>query len=596
MARVMHHVASERRIQGYYEDGDTVMKLAEQGSILMGLGALFLALTIASATVLAGDIPDVTFEVLGVDRGGEPADLYDALEWRYHDVEEGAGEGSHADYWDPIPFSKYTNPTSFYEPPDKGKGSDREGCIECHIKDTAGHVMGWKKSVHAQLATIRNLAPSDPRYYKKKKLKTVETNLVSLGLLDEGQILSEVSCMDCHVEILRTAEADHKRDLRLPDAAVCGTCHLEEFAERESERDTLNWPHEQWPAGRPSHALDYSAMVEMTTWAAMSTREIAEGCATCHDNQNKCDSCHTRHEFSAAEARKPEACATCHNGPAHNEYENYMLSKHGTIYQTSGDEWDWEMPLIDAVSKNGQTAPTCVSCHFEYRGKFGHNMVRKVRWASTPKPDIADNLGDQWFESRKEAWVATCARCHSESFARAFLEMVDNGVKAGLKVEQDAKQVITALYDEGLLVGQTGNRPTPPEPVVDEPAGFFQLFLSDGNNPSAIEIEHARRCRYSLANLYKGLAHSNPGGWAYGEGWSPLVECYARIKDADTQIRAMAEIRAKLAAIDSPTKFGLLDRDGTLSTASIGGLGGILLLVGGLGLLRRRNDDEKSDL
>ena len=70
----------------------------------------------------------------------------------------------------------------------------------------------------------------------------------------------------------------------------------------------------------------------------------------------------------------------------------------------------------------------------------------------------------------------------------------------------------------------------------------------------------------------------------------------ARIKDADTQIRAMAEIRAKLAAIDSPTKFGLLDRDGTLSTASIGGLGGILLLVGGLGLLRRRNDDEKSDL
>ena len=75
-----------------------------------------------------------------------------------------------------------------------------------------------------------------------------------------------------------------------------------------------------------------------------------------------------------------------------------------------------------------------------------------------------------------------------------------------------------------------------------------------------------------------------------------MVECYARIKDADTQIRAMAEIRAKLAAIDSPTKFGLLDRDGTLSTASIGGLGGILLLVGGLGLLRRRNDDEKSDL
>ena len=82
------------------------------------------------------DIPDETFEVLGVDRDGDPAELYDALEWRYHDPEEGAGEGSHADFWDPILFSKYTNPTSFYEPPDKGKGSGRQGCVECHEKDT----------------------------------------------------------------------------------------------------------------------------------------------------------------------------------------------------------------------------------------------------------------------------------------------------------------------------------------------------------------------------------------------------------------------------------------------------------------------------
>ena len=28
------------------------------------------------------------------------------------------------------------------------------------------------------------------------------------------------------------------KDLRMPTADVCGTCHLQEFAERESERDT----------------------------------------------------------------------------------------------------------------------------------------------------------------------------------------------------------------------------------------------------------------------------------------------------------------------------------------------------------------------
>src|SRR5699024_5123999 len=100
-----------------------------------------------------------------------------------------------------------------------------------------------------------------------------------------------------------------------------------------------------WPPGRPSHALDYQANVELATWAAMEDREIAGGCTMCHINQNRCDTCHTRHQFSAAEARKPEACAYCHNGADHNEYENYMMSKHGAVYQMHEDEWDWEVPL-----------------------------------------------------------------------------------------------------------------------------------------------------------------------------------------------------------------------------------------------------------
>ena len=44
-------------------------------------------------------------------------------------------------------------------------------------------------------------------------------------------------------------------------------------------------------------------------------------------------------------------CATCHNGVDHNEFENYLLSKHGTIYQTSGIVWNFEVPLKDAIAK-----------------------------------------------------------------------------------------------------------------------------------------------------------------------------------------------------------------------------------------------------
>jgi len=37
--------------------------------------------------------------------------------------------------------------------------------------------------------------------------------------------------------------------------------------------------------------------------------------------------------------------ATCHNGVDHNEYENFMLSKHGTVYQTHQQNWNFEAPL-----------------------------------------------------------------------------------------------------------------------------------------------------------------------------------------------------------------------------------------------------------
>ncbi len=565
------------------------------------LKQVFISLTLSLlfvATIWGGanaDIPQETFDVLGLDPQGDPAELYDALEWRYHDPEEGAGEGSLSDFWDPILFSKYTNPTAFYEPPDKGKGSGRQGCVECHEKDTPGHTMAWKTSVHANLNEIRNLEPGDVRFYKKAKLKQIETNLVALGILEEEQILSEVSCMDCHVEILRVGNADHKRDLRMPDAAVCGTCHLQEFAERESERDTLNWPQEQWPAGRPSHALDYHGVVEMAMWAALSSREIAEGCVSCHSVQNKCDGCHTRHTFSAAEARKPESCATCHNGIAHNEFENFMLSKHGSIYQTSGHEWNWEARLEDAYVKGGQTAPTCASCHFEFRGKFGHNVVRKVRWGFSPTPEIADNLSDTWFGERKEAWIGTCSGCHSESFARAYQDMADDGIIAGLSIQQKAQGVVEKLHSDLMLVGQASNRTAPPDPVIDGSGEFFQMFIADGNNPTTVEIEHARGCRNDLNKLYKAVMHANPGGWAYSEGWTGLVECYARIMDENTQLREIAEIKQKLAQILEKTDLSLLEIDSAVERASIGGLGGALMLVGMAGLFSRRRKMKNSD-
>ena len=471
---------------------------------------------------------------------------FNALKSQYY--ADHPGKGKYKDHWEPIPIQKYWNPVDFYQPPSTVPAMTvtRDQCVSCHKNLTPGAYHAWRKSTHANLTKIRHLTRANVRYYKKKKLAEVERHLVAQGIFKKGQLLEEVGCIDCHGSV-GAQSMRHDKDLILPDRVACGTCHLDEFAESEQEKEQ-EWPQEQWGKGHPSHAMDWKANVETAVWAAMAEREIAQGCDMCHYQQNKCDGCHTRHSFSAAEARQPEACATCHNGADHNEYENYQMSKHGTIYQTTGKKkWNFEAPLKDALTKGHYTAPTCQYCHFEFKGEFSHNLVRKVRWAFNPTPEIADNLDHPWFEARKDTWVDSCAACHSASFARAYLDAADKGTIQGIKIEQEAKKVVKALYKDGLLVGQSSNRPMPPKPEKDDAGGFFQLFWAKGNNPSRVERLYADMWEHDLIKLYKGLFHANPGGFTYTEGWSELMRGYAEIMDENTRLRQNSKKLQKVA-------------------------------------------------
>ncbi|ESS73618.1 hydroxylamine oxidoreductase Hao [Methyloglobulus morosus KoM1] len=487
---------------------------------------------------------------------------FEQVKKNYYDTHP--GKGSHGEYWQPIPIQKYWNPKDFYTPPKNIQGEfTQENCVGCHEATTPGAYHAWKKSVHSNLAAIRNIPDTDVRAYKKAKLTEVENNLHELGLLEQGQQLGQVGCIDCHGGVGKKT-IDHAKDLIMPDRAACGTCHQNEFAEAESEKNQ-EWPQKQWDKGHPSHAVDWEANVENAVWAAMPEREVAQGCDSCHYQQNKCDGCHTRHTFSVAEARQPEACSTCHNGADHNEFENFMLSKHGTQFLTMGkSQWNFEAPLKDALTKGGYTAPTCQLCHFEYHGEYSHNLVRKVRWAFNPTPEIANNLNHPWFEDRKQAWIQTCTLCHSESFAKAYLDTADKGTIQGIKVEQEAKSVINNLFKDGLLTGQSTNRPIPPKPEKDAAGGFFQLFWAKGNNPSRVERIYADMWEHDLIKHYKGLFHANPGGYTYTEGWSSLMRDYAEIMDEDTKLREAArnnpgaKASASISNTNEKTDFGTL--------------------------------------
>lgn len=497
-------------------------------------------------------VPENTFEALGLPRHATPDELYDALAKRYY---EDFKEGKFAHLWEPIPMDQYFMSSLFYEPPQTLKMEvNRDQCITCHKAVTHGWVKGWQKSAHANLDEIRELPADDVRAYKKDIIAQVERNLRSQGLLDQAKKLQDVGCIDCHMGV-GMQSGQHAEDLRMPDRAVCGQCHVRQFAEAESEKDTLNWPNGEWPTGRPSHALDHTANVELAIWAALpdSQRPVAAGCTLCHTNQVKCDTCHTRHQFATIEARKPEACATCHNGVDHNEFEQYMLSKHGTVYRTIGENhWNWNARLEDAMDKGGMTAPTCAYCHFEYKGEFTHNLVRKVRWGFLPSMTTAEHLDDPWYQKRTEAWAGTCSDCHSPRFAKSYIAMMDKGIVAGVMLVEETRAVVEGLYEDGLLVGQKTNRPALPQPVGETgPGAFSSLFMAEGNSATMIDRVFTEMWEQDIASFMKGLEHVNPGGWAYTNSWNELIEAQIFINQRDTELRNRAELLERVEKLEA---------------------------------------------
>ena len=528
-------------------------------------------------------VPKETYEALKLDRSASPKELHEALVKRYLDPAQGFGKGKYGEYWKPIPMSKYFDPGSFYTSPKSVKEiATREQCVKCHTDESPGWVQDWKRSTHANLDKVRKLTPKDVGYYKKAKLEAIEDNLRSLGKLGPKEQLKEVGCIDCHYDINTKKKADHQKDLRMATADTCGTCHLQEFAERESERDTITWPKDQWPKGRPSHALDYKANVEVEVYAGMSQREIADGCTGCHINQNKCDTCHARHEFSASEARKSEACGACHNGADHNNWEAYNLSKHGLRYQREKDKFNWKVEMKEAIKIGGQSVPTCQSCHMEYQGKYTHNVVRKVRWANYPfVPGIRENISTDWSEKRLDAWVKTCTQCHSETYARAWLDFMDQGTYSGLDKYDEAHDMVHKQYEAGLLTGQKTNRPAPPPPVPDGFEQFFQIYWSKGNNPAAIELKLFEMAEDHLVQLHVSLAHQY-WGYTYTVGWAAMNRAYVEINDEDTKLKEKLALQERVAKLEA--KSAMLDLDETGGKLTLGSLGGGMMLAGTLAL------------
>ena len=388
----------------------------------------------------------------------------------------GPGAGLYSRLWQPDPVFSYWNPQKFYKSVQTVEGVFKgDECVACHADLTPGIVKDWRASRHAK--------SEEPVY-----------------------------CSSCH-------GSDHQK-LRMPTPEDCGGCHTSQHGQFADERRY----------GFPSHALAMERALDAKHFVDKPKAEVAS-CLQCHSVATKCDSCHTRHLFNPAEARRPEACITCHSGPPHPDDEAYFASAHGKLYSAKGADWDWSKPL----RKGNYRAPTCAYCHMR---NGLHQVADKAIWKFGLKevnPLTSENT------VKRRRWLEVCTDCHGKTQSEAWLRELDAERKRAWQKLYAAEDVLRKVRSKSFFSPAPGKRPHYPADRLDRlwpraRIGFLEGQASAFYNVSRIERGYFEMWYFDNLRAYKGAAHN--AGALVDEGHRRMQRALSDIRnEADILIR-----------------------------------------------------------
>ena len=385
------------------------------------------------------------------------------------------------------------------------------------------------------------------------------------------------SCTDCHQQFHPSIVADWRASRHGQNGIDCSVCHggehttAEDAAEvRLPTPETCALCHEErvQQFSRGKHALAWAAMNAMPTTHAlpMALTEGRKGCGGCHKIGIKsdeeiaalkeagqaygvasCDACHTRHLFSATEARQPQACQTCHMGFDHPQWEMYSSSKHGVRF----------LLKQNGVLPETAAAPTCQTCHMadgnhEVRTAWGFLAVRlplpeDEQWAAdrtvilqalgvldpngeptarldvVKAADVARLTQAEW-ESQRERMEGTCMECHSINFVRTELAQADDMIREADHLLAQAIRVVADLYKDRVL--------RKPESY----AYAYPDLLTFHDAPTPIEQRLFEMHLKHRMRAFQGAFHANPD-YSLWYGWSEMVRDLSEIREMAAELR-----------------------------------------------------------
>ncbi|SHG08257.1 Seven times multi-haem cytochrome CxxCH [Desulfacinum infernum DSM 9756] len=396
-------------------------------------------------------------------------------------------------------------------------------CLACHVDATPGIVSDWQRSRHAE-TTPADALQAAPLHRK-----------VSSEEIPQSLQGTSVGCAECHT----LNPQDHKDTVEHNGYSMhvvvtprdCRTCHRQEA--------------DQYGENIMAHAygnlVNNSLYVQLTESingiqvlesGRLKTAEVHpqtndDACLSCHGtrvevqgtvsretdlgemdfpvltgwpnvgvgrlnpdgSKGSCSSCHARHAFSIEVARKPDTCSQCHKGPDVPAYKVYQVSKHGNIYASQKDKWNFRnVPWVVGKDFN---APTCAACHVSLLVDEGGNVVAqrthrmndRLPWrifgliyshAHPKNPDtssirnaqglalptnldgspVKEALIDGEEQERRRANLhAVCLGCHSTSWVEGHWDRFQKTLEETNRMTRTATEIMGRAWERGIARG-----------------------------------------------------------------------------------------------------------------------------------------------
>ncbi|MGB9629454.1 MAG: multiheme c-type cytochrome [Thermodesulfobacteriota bacterium] len=466
---------------------------------------------------------------------------------------------------------------------EKGNPISQEtlACLDCHKTYTPGIVEDWLKSRHSK--TLPSSALKKPERTRRISAKKVPASLDKVV----------VGCNECH-SLNAEKHKDNFDHMGFKINVIvspqdCSTCHPVEV--------------KQYSGSKKAHAIGnltknpvYHGLVE----TVISKKAVEDGkviqrdasdltrqetCFGCHGTEVKvsgmktvetkmgsievpkltnwpnqgvgrinpdgsmgaCTPCHPRHQFSIEVARKPYTCGQCHLEPDVPAWNVYKESKHGNIYFSNYQKWDFNA-VPWRIGKDFQT-PTCASCHNSLivtpdgkvvaerthdfgsrlwvrlfgliyshpQLKHGDTSVLKNK-DSLPLPtaftgEIAkDGLIDEKEQAkRKKLMSEVCIQCHATSWTNNHFTKLENTIKEVDSMVLASTLLLAEAWKHGLAEG-----------------------LPHGKNPFDETIEQMwirQWLFYANSIKYASAMTGAPDYANFKNGWWNLTENLQQMKD-----------------------------------------------------------------